>query len=182
MEGIELTGKIVQWSDLEITILRTKGHFWPASKEELWTMGLLLLRRRRHHHHHQTWQNIRCYGKTRITKQVLYFVLHSVRLNAIWAIFDVADLFSYKRWQLLEPLGVPKKNCRRSQITAGVRPRLFALPNLNFQRPQITAGVRPRLSALPNLNFQRPQITAGVRPRHPRCSTWTSRGHKLRQV
>jgi len=27
MEGIELTGKIVQWSDLEITILRTKGHF-----------------------------------------------------------------------------------------------------------------------------------------------------------
>jgi hypothetical protein len=66
MEGIELAGKTVQWSDLEVTILRTKGHFWPASKEEFRIMGLLLLQRRRrrhHHHHHHMWQKIRCYGQ-----------------------------------------------------------------------------------------------------------------------
>jgi len=90
MEWIELAGKTVQWSDLEDTTVSTTGHFWPASKEEFSTTGLLLLRRRRyHHHHHTTWQKICCYGQKRITKQVLYFVFHSVRLNATWTIYGV---------------------------------------------------------------------------------------------
>jgi len=41
-----------------------------------------------------------------------------------------ADLFSYKRRQLLELLGVPKKNFQRPQITAGVMSRLSAVLNL----------------------------------------------------
>jgi hypothetical protein len=136
MEGIELAGKTVQWSHLEDTILRTKGHFWPASKEEFCTWG--------YYYYDDdgitttttttTWRDTKYVAMDRKESWsrccTSFCILYAWTRLGQSMVMARADLFSYRRRQLLELLGVPKKNFQRLQFTAGVTSRLSAVLNL----------------------------------------------------